>query len=110
MSDLFSALTLRSLSLPNRIVVSPMCQHSAEQGLASDWHKIHLGGLAMSGAAMLIIEATAVESAGRITPGCLGIWDDEREAAIEPVLKTIRRFSKISVSIQLAHGWAADSN
>jgi 2,4-dienoyl-CoA reductase-like NADH-dependent reductase (Old Yellow Enzyme family) len=103
MSALFSPLTLRSLSLPNRIVVSPMCQYSAEDGLASDWHKIHLGGLAMSGAAMLIIEATAVESAGRITPGCLGIWDDDREAAIEPVLKTIRRFSKIPVSIQLAH-------
>jgi 2,4-dienoyl-CoA reductase-like NADH-dependent reductase (Old Yellow Enzyme family) len=103
MSALFSPITLRSLSLPNRIIVSPMCQYSAEQGLATDWHMIHLGSLAMSGAAMLCIEATAVESAGRITPADLGIWDDDRERALQPVLKTIRKYSKIHVAIQLAH-------
>jgi NADPH2 dehydrogenase len=103
MSALFSPITLRNLVLPNRIFVSPMCQYSAEQGLATDWHMIHLGGLAMSGAAMLFIEATAVESAGRITPGCLGVWDDDRQAAIARVIAAIRRFSKIRVAMQLAH-------
>ena len=111
MSALFSPITLRSLVLPNRIFVSPMCQYSAEHGLATDWHMIHLGGLAMSGAAMVFIEATAVESAGRITPGCLGIWDDDRQAAIARVIAAIRRFSKIRVAIQLAHaGRKASSN
>jgi len=103
MSALFSPITLRNLVLPNRIIVSPMCQYSAEQGLATDWHMIHLGGLAMSGAAMLCIEATAVESAGRITSGCLGIWDDDRQAAIARVITGIRKYSKIRVAMQLAH-------
>jgi len=103
MSALFSPIKLRNLVLPNRIVVSPMCQYSAEQGLATDWHTIHLGGLAMSGAALLCIEATAVESAGRITPGCLGIWDDDRQAAIARVLASIRKYSKVRVAVQLAH-------
>src|SRR5882757_7736100 len=103
MSAVFSPITLRNLVLPNRILVSPMCQYSAEQGLATDWHMIHLGGLAMSGAAMLFIEATAVESAGRITPGCLGLWDDDRQAAIARVIAAIRRYSKIRVAMQLAH-------
>jgi 2,4-dienoyl-CoA reductase-like NADH-dependent reductase (Old Yellow Enzyme family) len=80
-----------------------MCQYSAEQGLATDWHMIHLGGLAMSGAAMLFIEATAVESAGRLTPGCLGVWDDDRQAAIARVIAAIRRYSKVHVAMQLAH-------
>jgi 2,4-dienoyl-CoA reductase-like NADH-dependent reductase (Old Yellow Enzyme family) len=103
MSALFSPITLRDLVLPNRIVVSPMCQYSAQEGSATDWHMIHLGGLALSGAALLFFEATAVESAGRITPGCLGIWDDERHAAIARVVAAIRRFSKIHVGMQLAH-------
>jgi 2,4-dienoyl-CoA reductase-like NADH-dependent reductase (Old Yellow Enzyme family) len=103
MSALFSPITLRNLVLPNRIFVSPMCQYSAEQGLATDWHMIHLGGLAMSGAAMLFIEATAVESAGRLTPGCLGVWDDDRQAAIARVIAAIRRYSKVHVAMQLAH-------
>jgi 2,4-dienoyl-CoA reductase-like NADH-dependent reductase (Old Yellow Enzyme family) len=103
MSALFSPITLRNLVLPNRVFISPMCQYSAEQGLATDWHMIHLGGLAMSGAGLLCIEATAVESAGRITPGCLGIWDDDRQAAIAKVVAAIRRYSKIRVAMQLAH-------
>jgi 2,4-dienoyl-CoA reductase-like NADH-dependent reductase (Old Yellow Enzyme family) len=103
MSALFSPITLRNLVLPNRIVVSPMCQYSAEQGLANDWHMIHLGGLALSGASLLCIEATAVESVGRITPGCLGLWDDDREAAIARVVAAIRRYSKTRIAIQLAH-------
>ena len=111
MSALFSPITLRNLVLPNRIFVSPMCQYSAEQGLATDWHLIHLGGLALSGAALVCIEATAVESAGRITPGCLGIWDEERQAAIARIISAIRRYSKIRIAMQLAHaGRKASSN
>ena len=103
MSALFTPITLRSVTLPNRIVVSPMCQYSAENGAANSWHLIHLGHLALSGAGMLCIEATAVESTGRITPNCLGLWDDATEAALVPVLAAIRRHSKIKVTMQIAH-------
>lgn len=103
MSSLFSPLTLRSVTLSNRVVVSPMCQYSAEQGAATSWHMIHLGNLALSGAGMLCIEATAVEPEGRITPSDLGLWDDATEAAIGPILAAIRKYSKIAVTIQLAH-------
>ena len=103
MSVLFSPFHLRDLTLPNRIVVSPMCQYSADDGCATDWHMMHLGSLALSGAAMLCIEATAVEAVGRITPGCLGLYDDATEAALKPVLAAIRKHSKIAVAMQLAH-------
>jgi NADPH2 dehydrogenase len=103
MSALFSPLSLRSLTLPNRIVVSPMCQYSAEDGRATAWHMIHLGHLALSGAGMLVLEATAVEAIGRITPGDLGLYDDATEEALKPVLAAIRKHSKIAVAIQLAH-------
>ena len=103
MSALFAPFTLRSLVVPNRIVVSPMCQYSAERGEASAWHLIHLGSLALSGAGMLCIEATAVEADGRITPACLGLWDQRTEAALQPVLAAIRRYSRIAVTMQLAH-------
>jgi 2,4-dienoyl-CoA reductase-like NADH-dependent reductase (Old Yellow Enzyme family) len=103
MSALFTPTTLRSLQLPNRIFISPMCQYSAERGEATAWHMIHLGTLALSGAAMLFIEATAVEPDGRITPGDLGLWDDATEAALRPVLAAIRQHSGIKVTMQLAH-------
>lgn len=103
MSKLFSPLTLRGLTLANRIVVSPMCQYSAERGEATDWHMIHLGHLALSGAAMLCIEATAVEPDGRITPADLGLWDDTTENALKPVLEAIRRHSPIRIAMQIAH-------
>ena len=103
MSALFTPFTLRGVTLPNRIVISPMCQYSAVQGQATDWHLIHLGSLALSGAGMLCIEATAVEPDGRITPACLGLYDQRSEAALEPVLAAIRRYSKIAVTMQLAH-------
>ncbi|MDR5829846.1 NADH:flavin oxidoreductase/NADH oxidase [Caballeronia sp. LP006] len=111
MSALFTPKTLRSLQLPNRIVISPMCQYSAERGEATAWHMIHLGQLALSGAGMLVIEATAVEPDGRITPGDLGLWDDATEAALRPVLAAIRQYSDIAVTMQLAHaGRKASSN
>ncbi|MDV6332733.1 NADH:flavin oxidoreductase/NADH oxidase [Asticcacaulis sp. 201] len=103
MSALFSPLALRGLSLKNRIVISPMCQYSADNGRATDWHMIHLGHLALSGAGMLILEATAVEPDGRITPADLGLWDDATEQALVPVLAAIRRYSDIPVVMQLAH-------
>jgi len=77
---LFQPLALGPLTLPNRIVIAPMCQYSAHDGSATDWHLIHLGHLALSGAGLLILEATAVEAQGRITPGCLGLYSDANEA------------------------------
>ncbi|WP_412022735.1 NADH:flavin oxidoreductase/NADH oxidase [Burkholderia cepacia] len=103
MTALFSPFTLRGVTLPNRIVISPMCQYSAERGEATDWHMIHLGHLALSGAGLLCIEATAVEPDGRITHGDLGLWDDVTEAALKPVLAAIRKHSPISVAMQLSH-------
>src|SRR5580693_4547229 len=103
MSVLFSPIRLRGLTLPNRIVVSPMCQYVAEEGKATAWHLIHLGGMALSGAGLLCIEATAVEAEGRITSGDLGLWSDATEAALRPVLTAVRQYSKIGVIMQLAH-------
>lgn len=102
-SQLFSPFSLRSVTLPNRIVISPMCQYSAVDGNATDWHTIHLGHLALSGAGMLIVEATGVESAGRITPGCLTLSSNENEAAMAEVLASVRRHSAMPLAIQLAH-------
>jgi 2,4-dienoyl-CoA reductase-like NADH-dependent reductase (Old Yellow Enzyme family) len=103
MSALFSPISLRGLSVSNRIVVSPMCQYVADHGKATAWHTVHLGGLALSGAGLLFIEATAVEAPGRITPGDLGLWDDETETALKPVLAAVRKVSKTPVVMQLAH-------
>jgi 2,4-dienoyl-CoA reductase-like NADH-dependent reductase (Old Yellow Enzyme family) len=102
-SSLFTPLRLRGLTLPNRIIVSPMCQYSAEDGSANDWHLIHLGHLALGGAALLCVEATAVEAIGRITPGCHGLYSDENEHALARVVEAIRRHSPINLAIQLAH-------
>jgi 2,4-dienoyl-CoA reductase-like NADH-dependent reductase (Old Yellow Enzyme family) len=103
MSALFSPITLRGLNLANRIMVAPMCQYSAVDGEANDWHFTHINSLALSGAAMFCIEATAVESTGRITPGCLGLWNDATEAALKPILASVRKHSKAAVAMQLAH-------
>jgi NADPH2 dehydrogenase len=103
MSALFSAIRLRDLALANRIMVAPMCQYSAEGGRANDWHFTHINNLALSGAAMFCMEATHVEAIGRITPGCLGLWNDATESALRPVLASVRRHSTIAIAIQLAH-------
>jgi 2,4-dienoyl-CoA reductase-like NADH-dependent reductase (Old Yellow Enzyme family) len=102
-SPLFEPLALRGLTLANRIVVSPMCQYSAEYGSATDWHLIHLGHLALGGAGMLVIEATAVEPIGRITAGDLGLYSDANETALARVIAAIRRHSPIALAMQLAH-------
>jgi len=102
-SLLFSPLHLRQLALANRIVIAPMCQYSAQDGNAGDWHLMHLGHLSHSGAGMLTIEATGVTPEGRITPGCTGLWSDANEAAFVRVLKAVRQYSAMPIAIQLGH-------
>jgi NADPH2 dehydrogenase len=102
-SALFSPLDLRGLHLDNRIVVSPMCQYSAEDGSASDWHLMHLGQFSVSGAGMLMVEMTNVEAAGRISPYCLGLYSDANERALARVVAFCRRYSDIKIGVQLAH-------
>ncbi len=103
MSTLFQPIDVGQLHLDNRIVIAPMCQYSAEQGCMTDWHLIHLGQLALSGAGLLTIEATAVVPEGRITYGDVGLWDDATEAAMARVLAGIRRWSRMPIAIQLSH-------
>ncbi len=103
MSQLFSPVKLGQLALDNRIVIAPMCQYSAQEGCAGLWHTIHLGHLALSGAGLLILEATAVDAAGRISPDDLGLWDDKTQAALGAVIRQIRDVSPIRVGIQLSH-------
>ncbi|SFK81664.1 NADH:flavin oxidoreductase/NADH oxidase [Methylocapsa palsarum] len=103
MSALFTPYRIGALELRNRIVIAPMCQYSADEGRATDWHLIHLGNLALSGAGLLIIEATAVSPEGRISPDDLGLWSDETERALGRVLESVRRYSDMPISIQLAH-------
>jgi len=100
---LFTPMRVRNLDLANRIVIAPMCQYSARDGCMSDWHLIHLGSLAVSGAALLTIEATAVLPEGRITWADVGLWNDETESAIGRTVESIRHWSDIPVAIQLAH-------
>ncbi len=102
-SQLFTPIDLGGVRLPNRIVIAPMCQYSADDGSATDWHSVHLGGLALSGAGLLIVEATAVTPEGRITAADLGLWSEANEAALARVVTTIRRWSPIRLGIQLAH-------
>jgi len=103
MSMLFSPYELGPLKLANRIAIAPMCQYSAIDGLPTDWHMIHLGHLALSGAALLIIEATAVTEEGRITPGDLGLWSDSHLEALKPIIAAMRRHAPIKIGMQLAH-------
>ncbi|MCC2690960.1 MAG: oxidoreductase, partial [Rhizobiaceae bacterium] len=102
-STLFSPIDLAGRTFANRIVVSPMCQYSAENGNATDWHMMHLGMLANSGASLLILEATAVEAAGRITSGDLGLYNDENEAALGRVMEALRRYGNAQLGIQIGH-------
>lgn len=100
---LFTPLRIRNLELENRIVIAPMCQYSAEDGCMTDWHTLHLGQLAQSGAGLLTIEAAAVSPEGRITYADVGLYDDKTEQAMAQVLTAIRQWSPIPVAIQLAH-------
>ncbi len=103
MPRLFDPLRIAALELPNRIAVSPMCQYSADDGSASDWHITHLGMLANSGAGLVVVEATHVERHGRISHGCLGLYSDSNEAALARVIAHCKRIGTAKLGIQLAH-------
>jgi 2,4-dienoyl-CoA reductase-like NADH-dependent reductase (Old Yellow Enzyme family) len=102
-SALFRALDLGGIILPNRIVVSPMCQYSADDGSMTDWHFVHLGHLAYSGAGLVMVEATHVTREGRITHGCTGLYSDHNEASMARVLAHCRTVSKNPIGIQIGH-------
>jgi 2,4-dienoyl-CoA reductase-like NADH-dependent reductase (Old Yellow Enzyme family) len=99
---LFSPLPLRSVTLRNRIAVSPMCQYSAQDGLACDWHLVHLGARAAGGAGLVLTEAIGVEARGRISPADLGLWSD---AQVEPLARIVRfaQGQGAAIGAQLAH-------
>jgi 2,4-dienoyl-CoA reductase-like NADH-dependent reductase (Old Yellow Enzyme family) len=100
---IFSPLDVGGITLPNRIVVSPMCQYCADDGSMNDWHFVHLGHLAYSGAGLLMVEATHVTREGRITHGCSGLYSDNNEAGLSRVIRLVRRLSKNPVGLQLGH-------
>ncbi len=102
-SKLFSPLAMGPVELSNRIVVSPMCQYSADDGSMTAWHHAHYGGLALSGAGVLVFEATHVTQAGRITPGCSGLYSDANEAALADVIAMCRAVSPVKLALQLGH-------
>jgi len=103
-AQLFTPVELGGVTLSNRIVVSPMCQYSAVDGSAQPWHQVHYGMLAMSGAGLLCLEATHVEREGRITEGCLGLYSDQNEAALKPVIDWVRGWMPgVKLGVQLAH-------
>ncbi|MEM8995539.1 MAG: FAD-dependent monooxygenase, partial [Acidobacteriota bacterium] len=100
---IFTPYLLGDVELKNRIVVSPMCQYSAEDGLVDDWHLVHYGSRAIGGAGLLITEMTDVEPEGRITLGCAGLWNDGQEAAWRRIVDFVHSRSRTKVGIQLAH-------
>ena len=103
MSRLFEPMRLGALELPNRIVIAPMCQYSATEGTPGDWHMVHLGQLAISGAGLLILEATAVSPEARITAEDLGLYSDDNEAGLRRILEALRALSPMPIAMQLAH-------
>jgi 2,4-dienoyl-CoA reductase-like NADH-dependent reductase (Old Yellow Enzyme family) len=102
-AKLFTPIRLGGVTLPNRIVVSPMCQYSADDGCMNDWHLIHLGSLACSGAGLLMVEATGVTREGRISHGCTGLYNDHNEAAMQRVVDACRRITRSPIGIQIGH-------
>ena len=110
MPTLFDPFHLKGLTLRNRIAVSPMCQYSAVDGVANDWHRAHVAGLARGGSGLVVVEATGVSPEGRITPGCLGLWNDAQAEALEPVVAAIKAAGAAS-GIQIGHaGRKASAN
>jgi 2,4-dienoyl-CoA reductase-like NADH-dependent reductase (Old Yellow Enzyme family) len=102
MSQLFTPLKIKDITLKNRIAVSPMCMYSCEDGFANDWHLVHLGSRVVGGAGLIIQEATAVSPEGRITPGDMGLWDDEHIEKLIPIVKFIKDNGAVP-GIQIAH-------
>lgn len=110
MPGLFDAFSLKGVTLRNRIVTSPMCQYSAQDGVANEWHRAHLAGLARGGAGLVVIEATGVSPEGRITPACLGLWNDAQAAALAPIVAEMRKAGAVA-GIQIGHaGRKASAN
>ncbi len=100
---IFTPIRVGPIQLANRMVVSPMCQYSAVDGVVNDWHLVHLGSRAVGGAGLVITEMTNVEPEGRITGGCAGLWDEEQMEAWEQIVDHVHRFSRARIGIQLAH-------
>jgi len=110
MNNLFSPYQLKGVTLKNRIAIPPMCQYMADNGFANDWHKVHYASLARGGSALVIVEATAVAPEGRITPHCLGIWNDEQAEQLREIASAIKAAGAIP-GIQIAHaGRKASAN
>jgi 2,4-dienoyl-CoA reductase-like NADH-dependent reductase (Old Yellow Enzyme family) len=102
-SALFSPITLRGLTLPNRVVVSPMCQYISDTGSANDWHLMHLGSFALGAAGLVMTEMTNVNPQGRISPKCAGMWSDDNETALKRIHDFCRQFGVAKLGVQLAH-------
>jgi len=102
MPDLFSEFRIKSVTLRNRIAVSPMCQYSATDGMVNDWHLVHLGALARGGSGLIVAEATGVSPEGRITPGCTGLWNDAQAEGWRPIIRFIEEHGAVP-GIQIAH-------
>ncbi|WP_312766481.1 NADPH dehydrogenase NamA [Epilithonimonas sp.] len=100
---LFTPITFRNVELKNRIVMSPMCMYSAEEGVANDFHFVHYGSRAQGGAGLIVVEATGVEPCGRISDKCLGIWNDEQALALKKIVDFVHQNSESKIGIQLAH-------
>ena len=100
---LFSPIRMRGMTLANRIAIAPMDQFSAVDGVANDWHLMHYGQLGVSGTGLMIVEATAVVAEGRISPGCIGLYDDQCERALARVAAFCRDYGNVGLGIQLAH-------
>ena len=102
-NQMFTPIRLGAVEMANRTVVSPMCQYSASDGVPNDWHLMHLGQFAVAGFGMVMAEATGVEPEGRITHGCLGLWNDEQEAAFARIVAFVKQYGAARPAIQLAH-------
>ncbi len=102
-TKLFDPIQLRGVEIPNRIVVAPMCQYTAKDGIAGNWHLVHLGQFAISGPGLTFVEATGVEAEGRISPGCTGLWSDAHEEAFRPIIEFFRSYGSGKIGMQLAH-------
>ncbi len=100
---LFSPIQLGGITLPNRVVVAPMCQYSADDGSMTDWHHVHLGAMACSGAGLFVVEKTNVTREGRITHGCTGLYNDHNEAAMARAVQVYRGITKNPIGIQIGH-------
>jgi 2,4-dienoyl-CoA reductase-like NADH-dependent reductase (Old Yellow Enzyme family) len=102
-SVLFSPITMRGLTLPNRVVVSPMCQYNSNNGSANDWHLMHLGNMSLGAAGLVMCEMTNVNPQGRISPKCAGMWSDDNETALKRVHDFCRQYGVAKLGVQLAH-------